>query len=54
MPKVLEERVKRIMSSGTPRSTAYAVATKQLQKSGELKKGTHKRAKRLMGKRKRH
>jgi hypothetical protein len=40
MPKVLEERVKRIMS-GNPdmkKDLAYAIATKQLQKSGKLKK----------------
>jgi hypothetical protein len=40
MPKVLENRVKRIMS-GNPsmkKELAYAIATKQLQKSGKLKK----------------
>jgi hypothetical protein len=43
MPKELEERVKKIMKSGTPRATAYAIATKQLQKAGVLKKGTNKK-----------
>ncbi len=45
MPKVLEERVKRIMS-GNPsmkKDLAYAIATKQLQKSGKLKKKKKKR-----------
>lgn len=45
MPKVLEDRVKSIMS-GNPsmkKDLAYAIATKQLQKSGKLKKKKKKR-----------
>jgi hypothetical protein len=45
MPKVLEDRVKRIMS-GNPsmkKDLAYAIATKQLQKSGKLKNNKKKR-----------
>lgn len=43
MPKELDDRVKKIMANGTPRDTAYAIATKQLQKKGVLKKGTNKK-----------
>ena len=44
MPKVLEDRGKRIIS-GNPnmkKDLAYAIATKQLQKSGKLKKKKRK------------
>ena len=40
MPKILEERKKAIMSGnpGMKEALAYAIATKQLQKAGKLKK----------------
>lgn len=42
MPKILDERVKKLQKSGMSKSQAYGIATKQLQKSGKLKKGTQK------------
>jgi hypothetical protein len=40
MPKVLEDRKDRILKGNPsmPESEAYGIATKQLQKSGEMKK----------------
>lgn len=42
MPAILDDAVKSIMKSNPKlsESSAYAIATKQLQKSGDLKKGT--------------
>ena len=40
MPKILDRLVKQLKDKGMSESAAYAVATKQLQKSGNLKKGT--------------
>jgi len=42
MPAILEDAVKSIMKDnpGMEKSSAYAIATKSLQKSGDLKKGT--------------
>jgi len=40
MPKILEEAVKKIEKKGTPKSRAYAIATKTLQKAGDLKPGS--------------
>ena len=42
MPKILEDSVKSIMKKNPDmdKSSAYAIATKTLQKSGDLKKGT--------------
>ena len=42
MPEILEAAVKSIMKDnpGMEKSSAYAIATKSLQKSGDLKEGT--------------
>lgn len=42
MPAILDDAVKSIMEKNPKlsKSSAYAIATKQLQKSGDLKKGT--------------
>ena len=40
MPAILERLVKQLRAKGYPESSAYAIATKTLQKSGNLKKGT--------------
>lgn len=42
MPAILDDAVKSIMEKNPKlsESSAYAIATKQLQKSGDLKKGT--------------
>lgn len=46
MPAILETLVQKLIKKGTPRSQAYAIATAQLQKQGELKKGSQKLARR--------
>jgi len=42
MPAILDDAVKSIMKENPKmsKSSAYAIATKQLQKSGDLKEGT--------------
>ena len=47
MPQILEDAVKSIMKEnpGMEKSSAYAIATKTLQKSGDLKNGTVKATK---------
>lgn len=42
MPQILEDAVKSIMKKNPEmdKSSAYAIATKTLQKSGDLKEGT--------------
>ena len=40
MPKIMERLVNQLKAEGKPEGSAYAIATKQLQKSGVLKKGT--------------
>ena len=42
MPQILDDAVKAIMEKNPKmkESSAYAIATKQLQKSGDLKEGT--------------
>jgi len=42
MPKILDDAVKSIMKKDPDidKSSAYAIATKALQKSGDLKEGT--------------
>ena len=47
MPQILEDSVKSIMKEnpGMEKSSAYAIATKTLQKSGDLKEGTVKATK---------
>ena len=39
MPKILDDAVKQIKRKGVSTSSAYAMATSALQKSGSLKKG---------------
>jgi len=40
MPKILERLVSQLQAKGTPKANAYAIATSQLQKAGDLKKGS--------------
>jgi hypothetical protein len=40
MPKILERLVGQLKAKGMPDSSAYAIATKQQQKAGNLKPGT--------------
>lgn len=40
MPAILEAAVKKIKAKGIDKNKAYAIATKVLQKAGDLKKGT--------------
>ena len=42
MPKILDRLVKQLRDKGFNKSSSYAIATSQLQKSGNLKKGTNK------------
>ena len=42
MAKILDRLVKQLQEQGFTKSAAYAIATSKLQKSGNLKKGTHK------------
>lgn len=42
MPKILERLVSQLQSKGKSQHEAYAIATSQLQKHGELKKGSTK------------
>tara|TARA_Y100000114_G_C11496036_1_gene202110 strand:+ start:150 stop:410 length:261 start_codon:yes stop_codon:yes gene_type:complete len=42
MPAILDRLVKQLQAKGYRKSAAYAIATKSLQKSGNLKKGTRK------------
>lgn len=42
MPKILERLVSQLQAKGKSKSSAYAIATSALQKSGNLKKGTQK------------
>jgi hypothetical protein len=50
MPRILDAAVKRIKAKGHSTSSAFAIATKTLQKAGELKKG-HNTATKLGAKR---
>lgn len=40
MPAILERLVSQLMAKGKSKSSAFAIATAALQKSGNLKKGT--------------
>ena len=40
MPKILERLVSQLKEKGHDKASAYAIATKALQKSGNLKVGT--------------
>src|SRR5678816_812798 len=42
MPAILERLVKQLRAKGYQKSSAFAIATSQLQKHGDLKKGTNK------------
>jgi len=42
MPKILERLVSQLQAKGKSKSSAYAIATSVLQKSGNLKKGSQK------------
>jgi hypothetical protein len=42
MPHILDEAVKRLKAKGWGTSSAYAIGTATLQKSGSLKKGSNK------------
>ena len=45
MPAILDRLVRQLQAKGYPKSRAHAIATKSLQKSGNLKKGTQKATK---------
>ncbi len=40
MPKILERLVSQLKAKGIDKGAAYAIATKKLQQSGNLKKGS--------------
>lgn len=40
MPKILERLVSQLQAKGQSKKSAYAIATSQLQKAGDLKKGS--------------
>jgi len=40
MPKILERLVSQLQAKGHDKSSSYAIATKALQRAGNLKKGT--------------
>ena len=40
MPKILDRLVSQLKAQGYNASSAFAIATKMLQKAGDLKKGT--------------
>lgn len=42
MPAILERLVSQLMAKGKSKSSAFAIATSALQKSGNLKPGTQK------------
>lgn len=42
MPAILERLVSQLQAKGIAKSSAYAIATKSLQKAGDLKKGSTK------------
>lgn len=42
LPKILERLVSQLQAKGIKKSSAYAIATKSLQKAGDLKPGTQK------------
>jgi hypothetical protein len=42
MPAILDRLVKQLRDKGLSKSAAYAIATKKLQETGSLKKGTKK------------
>lgn len=42
MPAILDRLVKQLQAKGKSKSSAFAIATSVLQRSGNLKKGTQK------------
>lgn len=42
MPAILERLVSQLQAKGKSKSSAFAIATSALQKSGNLRKGTNK------------
>lgn len=42
MPKILDRTVGQLLQKGKSKKAAYAIATKKLQQSGNLKRGTNK------------
>lgn len=42
MPAILDRLVKQLMAKGKSKSSAFAIATSTLQRSGNLKKGSQK------------
>ena len=42
MPAILDRLVRQLQAKGKSKEVAYAIATKALQRSGNLKKGTQK------------
>jgi hypothetical protein len=42
MPKILDRLVKQLKAKGVPKNSAYAIATKSLQKAGDLVPGSQK------------
>lgn len=42
MPEILERARRQLQAKGFDKSSAYAIATKTLQKSGSMKKGSQK------------
>lgn len=42
MPAILDRLVRQLQAKGKPKSAAFSIATKALQRSGNLKKGTQK------------
>jgi hypothetical protein len=42
MPKILDRLVAQLMANGKSREAAYAIATKSLQRSGNLEAGSNK------------
>lgn len=42
MPKILERLVKQLKAKGVSKASAYAIATKSLQKAGDLAPGSQR------------
>lgn len=42
MPKIMERLSSQLQAKGFSKGSAYAIATSQLQKAGDLKKGSNK------------
>ena len=42
MPKMIKRLASQLIANGMPEDKAYAVATKKMQKAGNVKEGTNK------------